>query len=265
VLVEFQFSQEEDMLRRQVRRLAVEKIAPLTAEVEEMESVVPQLMKMMGDEGLYALFIPEEYGGVGVKVIRLCIVREELSKISTQGDLAFTYGGLGPCGITFAGNDGQKGKYLPRILKGEIIGAFAATEPDAGSDMAGIQATATLKGDHYVINGEKVFVTNADVAGFWVVFAKTDPAKGRKGISSFIVEPQTPGVELRRFPVIAGLPENSLTFTDCRVPKENILGVEGDGWNIALAILNTFRVTVGASALGMAEAAFEEALNYSQK
>jgi alkylation response protein AidB-like acyl-CoA dehydrogenase len=264
--MEFEFSEEEEILRQQVRRLAEEKITPLTAEVEETKNVGPQLMKILGEQGLYALFVPEEYGGVDVKAVRICIVREELNKVSTQADYTFTSGGLGTYGITFAGSEEQKRKYLPRIAKGELVGAFALTEPSAGSDVAGIQSTAKLESDEYVINGEKTFATFADVAGFWLVFAKTDPAKGRKGISLFIVEPQIPGIELKKFPVIAGLPEIALRFTDCKVPKENLVGAEGDGWNIALGVtLNLFRVTVGAAALGMAEAAFEEAFNYAQK
>lgn len=264
--MEFEFSEEEEMLRQQVRKVAQEKIAPLTAETEETENVGPQLIKILGEQGLYKLFVPEEYGGVGVKVVRLCIVREELNKVSTQADLAFTYGGLGSYCVVLAGTDEQKRKYLPRIVRGEIVGAFALTEPNAGSDVAGIQATAKLEGDHYVINGEKIFPTYADVAAFWLVFAKTDPAKGRKGISAFVVEPQTPGIELKTFPMIAGLPEISLTFTDCKVPKESLVGAEGDGWDLALGgSLNVFRVTVGAAALGLAEAAFEEALNYARK
>lgn len=264
--MEFEFSEEEEMLRQQVRRVAQEKIAPLTAEVEETENVGPQLIKILGEHGFYKLFVPEEYGGVGVKAVRICILREELSKVSTQADLAITYGGLGPYCVVYAGTEEQKRKYLPRIARGEIVGAFALTEPNAGSDVAGIQATANLEGDHYVINGEKIFSTYADVAAFWLVFAKTDPAMGRKGISAFIVEPQTPGIEMKRFPMIASLPEISLTFTDCKIPKENLVGAEGDGWNIALVgSLDVFRVTVGAAALGMAEAAFEAAFNYAQK
>ena len=264
--MEFEFSEEEELLREQVKNLAQKKIAPLTLETEESKSMGPELIKIMAEQGLYALFVPEQYGGVGIKAVRICIPREELSKVSAQADMAFIYGGLGSYGITFAGNEEQKRKYLPGVAKGEQIGAFALTEPDAGSDVANIQSTALLEGDHYIINGEKTFVTFADVADFWLIFAKTDPAKGRKGISLFIVEPHMQGIELERFPLIAGLHEVRLRFTGCKVPKENLVGVEGDGWNIALgANLNLFRVTVGAAALGIAEAAFEEAFNYAQK
>ncbi|MDO8957000.1 MAG: acyl-CoA dehydrogenase family protein [Deltaproteobacteria bacterium] len=264
--MEFEFSEEEKILRQQVRKFAREKIEPLTAKVEETENVGPQLVKMMGEQGLYTMFVPEEYGGIGLKVVRICIVREELCKVSSQADMAFTYGGLGTYGITYAGNEQQKKKYLPRVVKGEMVGAFALTEPDAGSDVAAMRCTARLDGDHYILNGEKIFITFSDVAGFWLTFAKTDPSKGRKGISLFIIDHPTPGVEMKRFPIIAGLPEISLVFTDCKVPRENLVGAEGDGWDIALgATLNTFRVTVGAAALGMAEAAFEEAYKYAQK
>jgi hypothetical protein len=261
-----EFSAEEEMLRQQVRRFAQEKILPLTAKVEETENVGPQLVKMMGEQGLYTLFVPEQYGGVGLKVVSICIVREELCKVSSQADLAFTYGGLGTYGITYAGNEQQKKKYLPRIVKGEMVGAFALTEPNAGSDVAAMRMTARREGDSYVLNGEKIFITFSDVAKFWLTFAKTDPAKGRKGISLFIVDVPIPGAEMKRFPILAGLPEINLIFRDCRIPKENLVGKEGDGWDIALgATLNTFRITVGAAALGMAEAALEEAYRYAQK
>jgi hypothetical protein len=173
---------------------------------------------------------------------------------------------LGTYGITYAGNEQQKKKYLPRIVKGEMVGAFALTEPNAGSDVAAMRMTARREGDSYVLNGEKIFVTFSDVAKFWLTFAKTDPAKGRKGISLFIVDVPIPGAEMKRFPILAGLPEINLIFRDCRIPKENLVGKEGDGWDIALgATLNTFRITVGAAALGMAEAALEEAYRYAQK
>lgn len=153
--MEFEFSEEEKMLREQVRKLAKEEIAPLTAEIEETENVASQLIKILAEQGLYTLFAPEEYGGTGVKVVQICIVREELSKVSAQADCAFVYGGLGTYGITFAGNEVQKREYLPRIVKGEILGAFSLTEPNAGSDVASMQSIAKLDGDYYVINGEK--------------------------------------------------------------------------------------------------------------
>jgi len=261
-----EFSPEEEMLREQVRKFAKEKVLPLTAKVEEIENVGPQLVKLIGEQGLYSMFVPEEYGGVGVKVVNICICREELCKVSGQADLAFTYGGLGTYGITYAGNEHQKRKYLTKVVKGEMVGAFALTEPCAGSDVAAMRTTARREGDYYVLNGEKIFITFSDVAKFWLTFAKTDPSKGRKGISMFIVDVPTLGVEMKRFPILAGLPEINLVFTDCKVPKENLVGKEGDGWDIALgATLNTFRITVGAAALGMAEAAFEEAYHYAQK
>lgn len=151
-------------------------------------------------------------------------------------------------------------------MEGKWIGAFALTEPNAGSDVVGIQTTAKLENQHYVINGEKIFTTLADVAGFWIVFAKTDLSRGRKGISCFIVEPQTAGIEISKFAVTSGLPEIAIKFSDCKIAKENLVGNEGDGWDIALgATLNITRVSVGAAALGMAETAFEEAFGYAQK
>jgi alkylation response protein AidB-like acyl-CoA dehydrogenase len=261
-----EFSPEEEMLRKQIRRFVQEKITSFTAKGEETENLGPQLVKMIGEQGLYKIFVPEEYGGVGVKVVSICIGREEFCKVSGQADLAFIYGGLGTYGLTYAGNEQQKRKYLPKVARGEMVGAFALTEPSAGSDVAAMRMTARKDGDHYVLNGEKIFITFSDVAKFWLVFAKTDPAQGRKGISMFVIDVPAPGAEIRRFPVLAGLPEINLVFTDCKIPKENLVGKEGDGWDIALGgSLNTFRITVGAAALGMAEGALEESYRYLQK
>jgi len=263
----FEFTEEENMLRQQVRQLAEQKIAPISAmgEEEESKEVASQLIKAIAEQGLCALFVPEEYGGAGVKSVPICIVREELSKVSGQADGLFAELGLGTFGITVVGKEDQKRSYLPRVARGELLATFALTEPNAGSDVAGIQAAARRVDNHYILNGEKAFASVAGLADIYTIFAKTDPAKGRKGISAFIVEAGTPGVEIGRMPIIAGPPEFTITLTDCQVPEEHLIGEEGDGWNIALGTLDVFRVTVGAAALGMAQAAFEEALNYAKK
>jgi len=262
-----EFTEEEEMLREQVRRLAREKIAPLSAigEEEESREIAGQMIKAIGEQGLCALLVPGEYGGVGVKAVNICIVREELSKVSSQADMLYAELGIATYGIGLEGSEEQKRKYLPRVAKGEMLGSFALTEPNAGSDVAGIEARARKENHHYILNGEKAFASVAGLADLYLIFAKTDPEKGRKGISAFAVEAGTPGVEIGRVPMIAGLPEYSITLNDCRIPQDSLVGEEGDGWKVAFGTLDTFRVTVGAAFLGLAQAAFEEAFNYAQK
>ena len=262
-----EFTEEEEMLREQVRRLAREKIAPLSAigEEEESREIAGQMIRAIGEQGLCTLFVPVGYGGVGVKALNVCIVREELSKVSSQADMLYSELGIATYGISLEGSEEQRKKYLPRVAKGEMLASFALTEPNAGSDVAGIEATARKVNDHYILNGEKAFASVAGLADLYIIFAKTDPEKGRKGISAFAVETGTPGVAIGRMPIMAGLPEYNITLNECRLPRVSLVGEEGDGWKIAFGTLDTFRVTVGAAFLGLAQAAFEEAFNYAQK
>jgi acyl-CoA dehydrogenase len=261
----FEFTEEEIMLREQIRRLTKEKIAPLSEKGEEIESfeIARPMIRAIGEQGACCLLVPEEYGGVGVSAVGACIVREELSKVSSQADLLFAELGLASYGITMAGSPLQKQKYLPRVAKGELLGSFALTEPNAGSDVAAISTRAHKDGDYYVLNGEKVYASVAGLADFYLILAKTDPAKGRKGISAFVVDAGTPGVHISRMEMMAGIPEYSITLEDCKVPAGQLVGTEGDGWNIIFSTLGTFRVTVGAAMLGLAQAAYEEAMKYA--
>ncbi len=261
----FEFTEEEIMLRDQIRRLTREKIAPLSDKGEEIESpeIAGQMIRAIGEQGACGLMVPEEYGGVGVSAVGLCIVREELSKVSSQADLLVAELGLASYGITIAGSLHQKKKYLTRVAKGEVMGSFALTEPNAGSDVAAISTRALRDGGYYVLNGEKVYASAAGLADFYLILAKTDPAKGRKGISAFVVDAGTPGVHISKMEMMAGIPEYSITLEDCKAPVEQLVGAEGDGWNIIFATLGTFRVTVGAAMLGLAQAAYEEAMKYA--
>ena len=261
----FEFTEEEIMLRDQIKRLTREKIAPLSEQGEEIESaeIARPMIRAIGEQGACGLLVPEEYGGVGVSAVGVCIVREELSKVSSQADLLFAELGLASYGITIAGSPLQKEKYLTRVAKGEVLGSFALTEPNAGSDVAAISTRARKDGDHYVLNGEKVYASVAGLADFYLILAKTDPAKGRKGISAFVVDAGTQGVHINKMEMMAGIPEYSITLEDCKVPVGQLVGTEGDGWNIIFATLGTFRVTVGAAMLGLAQAAYEEAMKYA--
>jgi alkylation response protein AidB-like acyl-CoA dehydrogenase len=227
--------------------------------------MVSQLIKAIAGADLCRLFVEEAYGGVGIKALRICIVREELAQVSNTADGIFAELGLGTFGVNVVGREEQKKKYLPRVARGEILATFSLTEPNAGSDVAGIQATARADGDVYVLNGEKAFASVAGYADIYTVFAKTDPSKGRHGISAFIIDKGTPGLEIGRMYLLAGGPEFTINLTDCRVPRENLIGEEGAGFRIALGTLDVFRVTVGAAAVGMAQAAFEEAVSYAGK
>jgi hypothetical protein len=261
----FEFTEEEIMLRDQIKRLTREKIAPLSEQGEEIESaeIARAMIKAIGEQGACGLLVPEEHGGVGVSAVGACIVREELSKVSSQADLLFAELGLASYGMTIAGSPLQKEKYLTRVARGEVLGSFALTEPNAGSDVAAISTRARKDGDHYVLNGEKVYASVAGLADFYLILAKTDPAKGRKGISAFVVDAGTQGVHINKMEMMAGIPEYSITLDDCRVPAGQLVGTEGDGWNIIFATLGTFRVTVGAAMLGLAQAAYEEAMKYA--
>jgi len=262
--MKFEFSEEEELLRKQVKQLAKEKLAPLVSGEDDIDcpEIVSEVQRAMAAQGLFELFVPEDYGGRGVKSVCLCIVREELSKVSSVADGLFAELGLGIYGVNVVGRDEQKTKYLPRVAKGEVLASFALSEPNAGSDVAAIESTAKLTGEHYILNGEKVFATLAGLADIYTIFAKTDPSKGRQGISAFIVERGTKGVEIGKMPMMAGL-EYTIKLTNCHVPRENLIGNEGDGWAISLGTLDVMRVTVGAEVLGKAQAAYEEAWNYA--
>ncbi|MFH1757179.1 MAG: acyl-CoA dehydrogenase family protein, partial [Pseudomonadota bacterium] len=264
----FEFTEEEEMLRNQIRRLTREKIAPLSnavAEEEESREIALQIIRLLGDQGFCGLYVPQEFGGAGISSVGICIVREELSRVSHLADLLFAELGLATFGITLEGSEEQKRSYLPRVAGGEILGSFSLTEPNAGSDVAALQARAKRDGDSYLLSGEKAFASVAGLADLCLIFAKTDMEKGRKGISAFLVEAGTPGVEIRPMKMMAGSPEYSVYLNDCRLPASNRLGKEGAGWDIAFGTLDTFRVTVGAAMLGVAGAAFEEAFSYARK
>ncbi len=264
----FEFTEEEEMLRNQIRRLTREKIAPLSnavAEEEESREIALQIIRLLGDHGFCGLYVPQEFGGAGIRSVGICIVREELSRVSHLADLLFAELGLATLGITLEGSEEQKRSYLPRVARGEILGSFSLTEPNAGSDVAALQARAKKDGDSYLLSGEKAFASVAGLADLCLIFAKTDMEKGRKGISAFLVDAGTPGVEIRSMEMMAGSPEYSIYLNDCRLPASKRLGKEGAGWDIAFGTLDTFRVTVGAAMLGVAETAFEEAFSYARK
>ena len=263
--MDFSFTEEQQELRNKVRHVAENQIAPIAEEADESPTVHAGLMAILANEGLLKYCVPEEYGGVGIRVMDLCIIREELSRVSCQADTNFIMQGLGSFPITLGGTDDQKAKYLPPIAKGESIAAFALTEPHAGSDVISMKTEAKLDGDDWVLNGEKKFISQAGDASTYTVFAKTDPEDGSRGLSAFIVEAGTAGFDdSKRMDLMAAHPIGEPRWTDCHVPQDNLIGERGRGLRLALGTLDTFRTTVAAAASGMAQAAYEASLDYAK-
>lgn len=266
--MELRFTEEQNMMRNMVRDFAKEKIAPF---IEEMEKghFPKDIVKEMGELGLMGITIPEEYGGAEMDFMSYIIAIHELSKVSaTVGVILSVHTSVGTNPILYFGSEEQKQKYVPKLASGEYLGAFCLTEPAAGSDAGSLKSRAVKDGDHYVINGSKVFITNGGEADVYIVFANTDPEKGSRGISAFIVEKDTPGFIVGKDEEKMGLHGSrtvQLTFEDMRVPAENLLGEEGDGFKIAMANLDVGRIGIAAQALGIAEAALDEAVAYSKE
>jgi acyl-CoA dehydrogenase len=225
------------------------------------------LVRALAVEGLLAHTVPAEFeeSASSLDVRALCVVREQLCYESSLADLMFAMQGLGSFPVALAGSMEIKHRILPRVKNGDAIAAFAITETEAGSDVSAIKTTARRDGASYVLEGAKTFISNAGLADFYVVFAKTDSAKGAKGISAFVVENQAPGFSFEgKIELIAPHPIGRIRFDGCRVPAENLLGEEGEGFKIAMTTLDTFRPTVGAAAVGLAWRALDEAISYSK-
>ena len=254
------------VLAEQASRFAREQVRDAgSSEDEESES--RRLVATLGREGLLAWTVPDAFdtGGNSLDVRALCIVREQLSYESSLADLMFAMQGLGSFPLTLAGTKDLKRSLLPRVKSGEAIAAFAITEPEAGSDVSAIQTTARREGAEYIIDGVKTFISNAGLADFYTVFAKTDLEKGSKGISAFVVEKSNPGFSFEeKIELIAPHPIGRIRFDGCRVPVSSLLGEEGQGFRIAMTTLDTFRPTVGAAAAGLARRALDEAVNYAK-
>jgi acyl-CoA dehydrogenase len=224
-----------------------------------------EMARMLAAQGLLRYIAPRRHGGIHEQpqLRDLCIIREELARGSALADVVFAMQGLGAYPIILAGAEEQKRRFLPPILRGEHLAAFAVTEPDAGSDVAAIATRALRDGDSYVLDGTKRFISNAGIAQTYCLFARTDPNAGSKGITAFVIEAGTAGLDIKRTRLISPHPIGELELRGCRILLENRLGDEGDGMRIALGTLDLFRVTVGAAAVGMAQRALEEATGYA--
>ncbi|ACJ35090.1 acyl-CoA dehydrogenase [Anoxybacillus flavithermus] len=265
----FHFTEEQQMMRQMVREFAANEIAPFVEHMERGEFPRP-ILKKMAELGLMGITVPEQYGGAGMDFTSYIIAIHEISKVSaTVGVILSVHTSVGTNPILYFGTEEQKQKYVPKLASGEYLGAFCLTEPGAGSDVASLKTTAIRDGDHYVLNGSKVFITNGGEADTYIVFARTNPEeKGSKGVSAFIVEKHTPGLVIGKDEKKMGLHGSrtvQLSFEDMRVPAENLLGEEGDGFKIAMANLDVGRIGIAAQSLGIAEAALEHATNYAKE
>jgi len=262
------FTEEQLMMRDMVRDFAQKEIAPFIEKMEAGEFPRP-ILNQMAELGLMGITVPEEYGGSGMDFTSYIIAINELSKVSAViGVILSVHTSVGTNPILYFGTEEQKKKYVSKLAKGEYLGAFCLTEPSAGSDAASLKTRAVKKGDRYIINGSKIFITNGGEADVYIVFAKTDPSKGSRGITAFIVEKNTPGLIIGKDEKKMGLHGSrtvELTFENMEVPEENRLGEEGEGFKIAMANLDVGRIGIAAQALGIAEAALEAAAKYANE
>lgn len=267
--MDFQLTDEQEMLRKMVRDFAKKDVEPTAAERDEAERFDRGIFDKMAELGLTGIPWPEEYGGIGADYVSYCIAVEELSRVcASTGVTLSAHLSLASWPIYTYGNEAQKKTFLTRLATGEALGAYALSEPGAGSDAASMKTTATADGDHYVLNGNKVWITNGGVADIYLAFAKTDVAAKHKGISAFIVEKGTEGFTFGKKEKKLGIrssPTTELIFENCRIPKENMLGAEGDGFKIAMSTLDGGRNGIAAQALGIAQGALDAAVDYAKE
>ena len=265
----FQTTQAHEELRAKVRAFAEEEIKPIAFMLDQQNEFPDEAIRKLGEMGLMGIPFPAEYGGAGLDALSYAIAVEELARVDGgAGVILSAHVSLGSWPIFAYGTEEQKRKYLVPLAKGEKIGAFGLTEPNAGSDAGGTETTAVLKGDHYVLNGGKIFITNAPKADTYVVFAVTTPDIGTRGISAFIVEKGWKGFYFGDHYDKMGIRSSStaeLIFDNVEVPRENLLGKEGDGFKIAMSTLDGGRIGIAAQALGIAQGAYDAAVAYSKE
>ena len=258
---------EQRELRDVVRTLARERIGPRAAEIDESHEFPWDVVELYREQGIFGLLFGEEWGGTGTGTLLALVAIEEIAKVCATSSLILAVQELGSLGLKLAGSQEQKERYLPKLASGEWLGAYALTEAGSGSDSAAMRTTARRDGDGYVVSGGKRFITNAGVANLYTVFAKTDPDSDHTGISAFVVESDAPCFQVARLEPkmgIAGSTTGELVFDGCRVPAANLLGEEGEGFRIAMRILDRSRPGVAAQALGIAQGATDYALEYAR-
>ena len=264
----FYLTDEQRMIRDLARKVARERIAPHAAHYDETETYPEESIRAIVESGLYAIWVPEAYGGSDMGTLALALVCEEIAQACAASGTQYLDQALGGLPILLFGVEAQKTKYLPGLASGEILSAFSLSEPGAGSDAAGLKTTATRRGDHYVLNGSKQWCTNGDHADVITVFATVDPARRAKGVTAFLVEKGTPGFEVGKKEKKLGIrasPTVALHFSDCAIPASHRLGAEGEGFKVAMSTLDLTRPATGALAVGIAQAALDAAVGYAKE
>lgn len=265
--VDFAFTEEQEALRATVREFAEREIRPVVMRYDETQEFPRDVLRQCGELGFLGVIFPESLGGAGLGYVEYVVVVEELSRVDGSiGISVAAHNSLCTNHLFVCGSDAQRRRYLPKLTSGEWIGAWSLTEPTAGSDAAGTRTTATLDGDHWVLNGSKTFTTHGSVGDVAVVFAVTDPEMGKRGISAFVVERGTPGFRAGKKENKMGLRASDtaeVVMEDCRIPAENLVGRRGQGFIDAMTILDGGRISIAALALGMARGAYDAAIRYS--
>ena len=265
----YQLTEEQALIKNMVREFAENEVKPIAAEIDKNHRFPAETVKRMVELSLLGLSTPEDLGGAGGDVLSYIIAVEELSRVcATHGVILSAHVSLSMFPILKFGTDEQKKKYIPDMATGKKLGAFCLTEPGAGTDAAAQKTVAELKGDKYILNGSKVFITNGAVAETFIVFAMTDKSKGLKGITAFVVEKSFPGFQVGQTEDKLGICASSTTeiiFKDCEVPVANMLGKEGEGFKIAMQTLDGGRIGIAAQALGIAQGALEAAISYAKE
>ncbi|WP_313799484.1 acyl-CoA dehydrogenase family protein [Cytobacillus sp.] len=263
LLNNFDLSEDHLQIKQEIYRLAQERIKPRAIEIDEQAEYPMDILHLLSEYGYIGANMPEEYGGLGLDLLSFCLIVEEISRVCASSSQVAVVQELGSLPIIIGGNDALKKRFLPDLANGQKIAAYALTEPDAGSDVKSLKTRAERDGDSYILNGQKMFISNGGVADVYSVFAQTD-----KGITAFAVEKDTPGFvvgKLEKKMGIKGSPTAQLYFDHCRIPIENRIGEEGDGWIIAMKTFDKSRPTVAAQALGIAQGAYDAALQYVQE
>ena len=266
--MDYGFTDEQKEIVALTSKIAREKILPVRAELDETEEFPWEIINVLADAGLFGIYIPEEYGGLGFGNLENCLAIEELSKHCIGVSVSFAASGLGAYPILLHGNEEQKKKYLPPIASGKKIAAFGLTESSAGSDAAAIRTTAVRDGNEYVINGVKQWITNGGEAEIYSIVAKTDKSKGARGASAFIIEKDTPGFTFGKKEKKLGIRTSAtreLVFEDCRVPKENMIGREGVGFIVTMKTFDQTRPGIAIQGVGLAQGALEAVIEYARE
>lgn len=266
--MDYFLTEEQQMIKELAARIADERIKPVAGDLDEKEEFPWELMRVIAESDLFAVWVPEEYGGLGGGVFEQALVVEELSRACSGVAVSYAASGLGSFPILMFGSEEQKKRYMPDIASGKRLAAFALTEANAGSDVSAIATTATLDGDEYVLNGTKQWITNGGEAEIYTVIAVTDKTKGPRGASAFIVEKGTPGLSFGKKERKLGIRASAtreVILDNCRIPKENLLGREGMGFIIGMRTFDKTRPGIGAQAVGIAQGALDEAVKYSRQ